>query len=210
MKLFTRRVVMGGAPPSEMLGFATDMRAYVSEKTGREISLWSVMFGAPLGTMTYSARVEGIADLQQMTATLMADKEYHAKLAKGTHMVAAPAEDWLMQPIHGDFGDPPPVGTLVGITSAQIANGAYADAFAWGVDMAIHVETITGMATTFAASEFGPFGSVAWFGGTMDPAVIDSANGKLMTDSDYMKKLGAAGDLFLPGSGQQVLVARVA
>jgi hypothetical protein len=210
MKLFNRRVMMAGASPAEMMTYATDMRAYVSDKIGREVALWSTAFGAPLGTMSYALRIEGIAELQQMTASLMEDEQYHAKLAAGTSMVGGPAEDWLMQPIHGDFGDPPPVGAMVGVTSAVIANGAYADAIAWGVDIAVHAESLTGMATTFAASEYGPFGSVAWFAGTMDPAVVDSANAKLMADADYQKKLGAVGDLFLPGSGQQVLATRVA
>jgi len=135
MLLFTRTVRMSG-PLQDVASYAADMRALVSDKTGVDVGLWSVQFGAPLGTMVYSARVEDMVHLSSIQTTLMADADYHKHLAKGSDFVAGPAEDALGEPLHGGEGDAPPVGTVVTATRAVIAGGAYSEAIAWSVDMA--------------------------------------------------------------------------
>ena len=152
--LFTRAVMLNG-PFNDVMAYSTDMRQYVSDKTGREVGLWSVMFGAPSAAMIYAARVEGLADLQSIGATLLGDPDYHAKLATGRGFVAGPAEDNLATPIHGELGDPPPVGSVAVVTTVVIANGAYAEAIAWGVDIAQLVERVAGVPTLFLANDFG-------------------------------------------------------
>ena len=210
MQLFSRRVHMVGAPPAEMIAYATDMRAYVTGKVGRDVALWATTFGAPVGTMSYTVRVEGVADLQATMSTLMGDEEYQAKIAKGLQMSGGPAVDSLMQPIHGELGAAPPVGSMAGVTTAVIANGAYAEALAWGVDIAMHVESVTGMSTLFLAGQYGPFGGVGWISPAADAAAVDAANAALNADAAYMEKLRAVGDLFMEGSGQQALLTRIA
>jgi hypothetical protein len=209
MQLFSRRVLLAG-PPAEIMAYAAGMRAFVSEKTGREVALWSAGFGAPLGTMLYTARVEGLADLAAMTAGLLSDPEYQARLEEGRGFTAAPAEDSLAQPIHGELGDPPPVGAVATVTSAVIKGGAFQEAIAWGVDMAQHGESVTGVPTLFTMNSYGPFGTVNWVGVAADPAAADAASAALNGDADYVAKLGALGDLFVDGSGHQVQATRVA
>jgi hypothetical protein len=72
MQLFSRRVHMAG-PPSETMAYAADLRAHVSEVAGRELALWAVGFGAPLGTMLFSMRVEGVADFQDLAGVALVD-----------------------------------------------------------------------------------------------------------------------------------------
>jgi hypothetical protein len=210
MQLFSRRVHMVGATPAEMMTYATDMRSYVTGKVGRDVALWATTFGAPVGTMSYTVRVEGVADLQATMSVLMGDEEYQAKLAKGAHMSGGPAVDSLMQPIYGELGATPPVGSMAAVTTAEIANGAVTDAIAWGVDMAMHVESVTGMTCLFLASQYGPFGTVGWISGAADAAGVDAANAAINADEAYMGKLGAIGDLFREGSGHQALLTRIA
>ena len=127
-----------------MMAFATGMRELVSDRAGREIALWSVSFGAPIGTLSYSARVEGLADLQSIGATLMGDAEYHAKLAAGRDLGTAPPVDGLIDADpwrarrrtarrhgsdHHDGRD----------RQRQVRRGA-----AWGVEIAQYVEGVTG------------------------------------------------------------------
>lgn len=211
MKLFSRRVHMVG-PPAETMAYATDMCAFVNERVGREIALWSAVFGVPLGTMMFTMRVEGVADLTAATGALLADPEYHAKIAAGAAFAGAmPPEDSLGTPIRGELGSAaPPVGTYAAVTTAQISNGKYAEAFGWAVEVAEQVESTTGMPTMVLASQYGPFGTVNWIAAGADAAGVDAANAALMADEGYMKMLGAAGELFLPGSGQQALIVRVA
>ena len=131
------------------------MTAHVSAVVGREVALWSTIFGAPLGTMTYTVRVEGIADLQAVSAQILGDAEYHAKLAKGVDYAVGNAEDRLFQPLNAELGDPPPVGSMALVTSAVMAAGAYEKAIAWGLDMAQHASSVTGIPTLFLVEQYG-------------------------------------------------------
>ena len=209
MQLFTRRVSMTG-PPDEIIGYATDMASFVSDRLGRELALWLPTMGAPVGTLFYTARVEGIADLAGLTSTLMGDSEYMDKLRGGMHLVAAPAMDSLATPLYGELGDPPPVGSYAGITSAVIANGQYRAALAWGVEMAQHVESVTGNRGMFLSNRYGEFGGVTWISGAADAAAADAARAAVDADDSYLDRLNDVGTLFLPGSGQQGLVNRIA
>jgi hypothetical protein len=209
MQLFSRRIHLTG-PPAEIMAYAADMRAHVSAISGREIALWAANFGAPLGTMMYAVRVEGVADFQAMSALVLADAEYHAKIAKGADYVGGPAEDSLLLPLNGELGDSPPVGSIAAITSAVIANGEYEQAIAWGVDMAQHATSVTGIPTLFLMEQYGAFGSVGWVGVAADGAAVDAASAALNADADYLKRLGSAGDLFVEGSGNRILATRIA
>jgi len=209
MQLFSRVVSLNG-PFAEVSAWAADMRQYVSDKSGREIGLWSVMFGAPLGTMVYSARVEGLADLQWIGEALLSDSDYHAKLASGSEYSGGPPIDQLSTPIYGELGDPPPVGSVAVVTTATIANGAYTEAIAWSVDIAQYVEGVTGLRSTFLVDDYGPFGQVRWIGVAPNAASADTAGQKLNADPGYLDKLSAAGKLFAEGSGQRGLASRVA
>jgi hypothetical protein len=209
MQLFSRIVMLTGPFP-EVNAWASDMRQYVSEKWDREIGLWSVMFGAPLGTLVYSARVAGLADVQSIGAILSGDPDYHAKLASGREFSGGPPVDQISTPIYGELGDPPPVGSVAVVTTATIANGAYAEAITWGVQMAQYVEGVTGFGSTFLVDDFGPFGQVRWMGVAPDAASADAAGQKLNADPGYLEKLSATGDMFVQGSGNRGLASRVA
>ncbi len=191
--------------------YVTDMREYVAGSTGRDIALWSGMFGGPVGTFVYATRVAGVGEVQAMMAEIGGDSTYLEKAAAGADLVAAPSEDSLAVPIHGELGEEsPPVGAVAQITTATIANGRYAEGFAWGVEMAQHGSSVTGIPTMFLANRFGAFGAVTWIGVSADGASVDAANDALWSDAEYMQRLGAAGDLFAEGSGHQALVTRIA
>jgi len=207
MQLFTRNVLTVGAP-ADVMAYATDIRAYAEEKTGREIGLWSNLFGAPNGTMSYTMAVEGLADLQSATSSLLEDPGYHAKLAAGREFVAGPAMDTLGQPVHGEMGDTPPVGSYAMVTRATMAGGKYMDAIAWGVEIAQLVEQLPGLPTMFLSSAFGGFGDVARIMVAADAAAADAAGEAINGNAEYLTSVNGAGDLFIPGSGHQSLTAR--
>lgn len=209
MQLFSRRVLLVG-PPSETVPYATEMREFVSEAIGREVALWAANFGAPVGTMLYTMRVDGVADLADATSGLMENEEYQRRLADHAHLNGAPAEDSLGTPIFGELGDHPPVGSYAQVVSAVIANGMYAEGFAWGAEIAAYVAELTGVPEMFLAGQFGPFGNVTWIAVAPDAATVDRANATTNADAEYMKRLTEARDLFVPGSGQQALVSRIA
>lgn len=210
MQLFTRSVPFTGAL-ADVMGWASGMREYVSGKTGREVALWNVLFGAPIGTNVYTLRVDGLADLQSITQGLVADPEYHAMLASGAALTAGPPVDSLATPIHGELGDtPPPIGSVATVTTAVMEAGMYGKAIAWGIDVAQHVEAVSGLPVSFLMSDFGQFGLVEWIGVAPDAATADAVGQKLNADADYLGKLEGAAGLFTPGSGHRSLAVRSA
>ena len=153
MQLFNRRVSVVG-PPAETVAYLTDMQAFVSGKSGRDIGLWAGSFGAPQGTFVFSTAVEGLADLAAVTDQLASDPEYHEKLAAGAAYNGAPAEDTLSDVLHGEVGNRPPVGSVVSVTSVLIGNGAYSAAIGWGVEMAQFAASVSGIATNAAKRRY--------------------------------------------------------
>jgi hypothetical protein len=209
MQLFTRQVMTAG-PPGAALEWATEISAAASAAMGIEVSGWAAGFGAPIGAMAFTARVEGIADLVAKAAPLASDDRYNAALATGAELMAAPPEDSLATPLHGELGDPPPVGSYAVVTNAVVANGRYADAVGWGIDVAQHVTALAGLPVALLMQEYGEFGRLTWIGIGADAAAVDASAATLNGDADYIAKLSAAGDLFVPGSGHRSLATRVA
>ena len=210
MHLFTRVATLTG-PPRATLGWATEMTAFVNARTAKEVGLWSVDFGLPLGTIAWSTVVDGVADLRSSFEGLMDDDGYHALVERGAEYFAVPAVDQLREVIRGDLtGSRPPIGAVSTMTTAQISNGRYEEAMTWGAEMAAHVQQITSMPTMFLADMFGPFGQVTWISGAPDAAAADAARQAVNADLDYVKRLGDIGDMFLPGSGRQSMATRIA
>lgn len=190
--------------------WAAGMAASASAKMGIEVALWNAGFGAPAGAMAFTARVGGIADLMAKAGPLAGDAEYQAQLAKGADIVAGPAQDSLATPLHGDLGDPPPVGSFAIVTNAVINNGKWTEAVVWGTEIAQHATAVSGMPVGLMMQEYSTFGQLTWIGIGADAAAVDASGEALMADADYIGKLGASADLFVPGSANRSLANRVA
>ncbi len=209
MQLFTRQVMTAG-PEADVAAWAAEMAAAASTGMGTEVALWAAGFGAPIGAMAFTMRVDGIADLMAKSAPLAGDADYQAKLARGADFMVGPPQDSLATPLHGDLGDPPPVGAMAVVTNAVIANGQYAEAVGWGIDVAQHVTSLTGMPIGLMMQEYGTFGELTWIGIGADAAAIDASAAATNGDAEYITKMSASGNLFVPGSGRRSLVTRVA
>ena len=57
---------------------------------------------------------------------------------------------------------------------------------------------------------YGTFGTLNWTGVSADAAAADALGNALNADADYLAKISASGDLFVEGSGLQILATRVA
>jgi hypothetical protein len=209
MQLFSRLGTLTGSPRAS-IKWATDVTAYVNGKVARPVGLWAVGFGQPVGTVAWTAQVDGLADLQATFAGLADDDGYEELLARGREHLAGPAIDVLREVVRGEPGDPPAVGSISSVTTATVAPGKYEEAMAWGAEMASHVESITSHRTFFLADVYGTFGQVTWITSAPDAAAADAARTAIQSDLDYLKRLGDVGDLFIPGSGRQSMATRIA
>jgi hypothetical protein len=210
MHLFSRNIQFNG-PASEVSAHAAMLGDYVTKKSGLDVALWSAVFGAPVGTCVYSARVDGLAGVQAMSMSLAGDAEWEAMVGRGAGWVNGPVVDSFASPIHGSLdGPPPPVGAVAQVTSAVVGNGAYAEAMAWGVALAQHVEKVTGSPVMFLTEMAGTFGGVRWIGVSKDAAAADAAGAAMAGDAKYLEMLADAGRLFIPGTGHQATLIRMA
>jgi len=210
MQLFSRSVHFQG-PTADVVPHAIALRDHVSKKIGQEVSLWNIMFGAPFGTVGYSARVDGLSGVAAMGAALAGDKEYEALLAKGTGWVSGPPVDTLRESLSGEMAAAaPPLGAVATVTTAVIEGGNYTAAIGWGLATAAHVTAVTGMPVAFLIDMFGTFGQVTWIGIGSDVAAADDANAKLNADAAYMEMLEGTAGMFVPGSGHRSIAVRLA
>jgi hypothetical protein len=209
MNLFSRTVPMSG-PVSTVGAQALEVREYVSKKTGTEIALWNLLFGGPVGTMIYTARIDGHAGLNALSAPLVGDATYEAMLAKGSDFINGPVVDQMRESLDGSMpGESPPIGSVAVITTAIIAAGKYVEAIGWGLDVAAHVTKTSGMPVGFYMDMYGPFGQVTWIGVGADAAAADASNAKLGADAEYMNKLSATSGLFVDGMSNRSLAVRI-
>ncbi|GEM_PF-687068 len=212
MRLFSRIATLQG-PPADVGAWAVEMTELVNDSTDLDISLWQGSFGYPMGTVIWSTIVEGRAQLMEGQAQLMANPAYH-ELGSRAAEWASPfgAQDTLRNLVHAtqEPSGPPPVGSVSNVVTATPNNGKLADAMAWGVEVADLYTSITGAGVGFLADAYGTFGQMTWIAGFDTPAAADEAEDKLNASADYMAAINSAGDLFVPGSGEQRMIVRVA
>jgi hypothetical protein len=209
MYLFSRWATLAGNPRPSM-AWALEAAAFVADKTGREVSTWSVAFGAPVGTVVWSMRVESLADMNAAFAPLADDDAWYETIDKGAQFMTTGSQDHLREVVRAPSDlTSPPVGSAATLISAVAANGMLGAATEWGADIAGFVESLTGQPTAFLVDAFDDFGRMSWIGVAPDFAAVDDANGKLATDPGYHERLARTGELFVPGSGRSVLLSRV-
>ena len=77
-----------------------------------------------------------------------------------------------------------------------------ADAVAWSVEVAQHVEKVTGTPVAFLTDVYGTMGGVAWISVAENAAAADEGRAKLAADPGYLAMITATKDIFIPGSGR--------
>ncbi|HEY5154356.1 MAG TPA: hypothetical protein VIJ47_06450 [Acidimicrobiales bacterium] len=210
MYLFTRLATLRGNERRTM-GWAVEMTGYVNAHSDHTLTLWRTDFGAPVGTVAWSAWVQSQNDLNVGFAALADDDGFFDMVDKGQEFMVAPPMDQLRQAVHGEPTDtPPPIGSVTTVTTAVVANGQYVEAAAWGVEMALLTQEISGLPTMFLIDSYGTFGQVTWLSGAPDLAASDAAGEAINANPDYLKRLGDVGDLFVPASGQRRMATRIA
>ena len=119
MYLFTRQVVVNPAHLRAGMAHALEMLNYVNQKTELQVSLYQVLQGAPLGTLTFAYLTESYAASVEATDALLRSDEYLEKVESGAAFFVGNPEDRLGTIIHraGEVSGPP---TAAAIVSAQL------------------------------------------------------------------------------------------
>jgi hypothetical protein len=209
MYLFTRQTVLSGdlAAGTE---WAAKIGAHVTTVTGVDISTWATWFGAPLGTVTWSAWVESLDGLSVLAA-VEADATYLDMVREGEAFGSAPQLMSLRSPLTPMPAERRtlPLGSVATITTAVAAAGKLGAAAVWGSEVSAHVSSVTGEPIAFFADAFGTFGQMTWIGVSVDAKAADAANDKVSADSGYLTMLDATGGMFVEGMSSRTLTVRI-
>lgn len=211
MHLFSRAVTMRGNP-RDTVPYAKEICALVNERSPFDVSLWQGLFGVPVGTVVYSAIIESRATFLAGQAQLLGDDDYLDLIDRGTEYLVTPPEDRLVSIVHSSGGElqRAGVGAAATVTAAQIEVDRSTEAIGWSVGMADLVAHTTGVPVHLGAVQHGPFGELQWTSTVSDIAEVDRTVELLNKDEDYLARLDSATGLFVPGSGRQLLLLRIA
>ncbi len=209
MYLFSRVLTLTG-PPRQTMPWAAEITAYANANSSLEVSCWSANFGYPIGTVGWSVRVDTQTQLAAGQAELAADVGYHELIEAAEGWVTAPGHDVMRRFLYGSPGEPPAIGSIAQITTATALVDRLEDAIGWSVEIAQHVEGITGSPVSVLSDTFGTMGGMAWIGVQPDIASAQSSGDKMMADPTYLGRMTTTGDLFLPGSGHVAQLTRIA
>ena len=206
MYLFSRSTIATLGREFDAIPAAIEVGAMVTKITGREVNVFTAHFGAPGGSVMWSARADSLADLEEVTAKLMADPGYLEKLESMNGLFMTPAEDRFAR-----FITPPMEATskYYGVTSAAMANGKFADAMAFGIEAAEYIGKSLKAPSAFVKAAYGGFGDVTWITGFDTMAEVDAFDDWQMTDAGYHDILERSGGLFVENSGHTSLLEKL-
>jgi len=208
MFMFTRTTTFKAERSVDAAAWAVDIAAQVTSITGIEVGTWSVLYGAPLNTVTWSCGVESHAEMGAMSEKLMADPGYVARIPEAAELFEGAPTDSLVDLI-ALVGEGGHTGTYASTVSAQCAGGQIAAAMTWGLDIFNHVASVTGRDGVFGRSMYGPWATLGWISLASSLDEVDAAQAAMSADARYIEMVDSGGDLFLPGSGEGVLSQRI-
>jgi hypothetical protein len=208
MYLFTRRVLANPAHMRKAMAHAAEMTQYVNEKTDLEVSLFEVLQGAPVGTLSWAYRTESYAASLDSVDAVVRSEEYLKKVEKGAEYFLGNPEDRLGEFIHGagEVTGPP---SVAGITTATMEVPQAAAALAWSVGLADYTANLSGIPMTVVTSSFGEYGTISWISYAESLAQFEAAGKKINTDPGFLQRLGDSKGFFVPGSGVGMLSRKI-
>ena len=195
---------LGGEVAAQLPALAAE----ISAAGGTQASAWAVASGGSIGEFAMSGRVENTAELLAMQQGLGASSKYQKAAAKVGGSLSGPALTNLVEIVmtSGEVGEAQP---LVTVTRATIHAGALSAAMAWSAQIMEYVTKTTGTGGMLGTSAAGSMFQVFWMNGSADAAALDENAAKLAADPTYASMLEQAGDLFIPGSAERILLARM-
>jgi hypothetical protein len=187
---------------------AREMTRYVNENTNLECSLYQVLQGAPLGTLTFAFRTESYAESVAATDTLIQSDEYMQKVESGAQYFVGNAQDGLATYLHttGEVVGAPAAASIV---TATINLTEAAAAVAWSIELADFMSKLTNVPTAVLSSNFEQYGTIAWLSLGSSLAQLEEAGDKINGDAGFAERLRKSGELFLAGTGRSALSRKI-
>ena len=209
MYLFTRQVLVNPAHVRAGMRQAIEMAQYVNQHTSLEVSLFQLLQGAPLGTLTFAYRTDSYAATFAETDALLQSDEYMGKVESGAQYYVGSPQDHVARFIHqsGEIVGPP---AAAGLVTASMQVDKAADAVKWSIELSDFMAKLTGVPNAVLTSNYGRWGQIAWLTYGSSLAQLEEAEAQVNSDSGFLKRLGKSEHLFVPGSGAGSLSRKIA
>ncbi len=208
MFLYSRGLTLGGSP-RQALPWASQITDYVNANSALDVSLWNADFGQPVGTVVWNCMVESQAALAEAAMSLAGQDGYLDLVEAAADLVLAPAEDQLASLVHGEVTEPPALGSVALVTEATAVVDRIGDTLAWSVDIAQHVQSVTGNPVSVWSNLYGQMGRMAFISVVPDMATMDAGQVATNADTGYFDRLAKSAGLWVDASGHVARYTRV-
>jgi hypothetical protein len=207
MYIFSRTRTVNPEHMQEAMTYSVEVAKHVTNVSGFEVYPWTSVYGMPIGTNSWSARVDSHAAMGVAQEKLLKDKGYQKLIADASRLFVGPAEDVMMEFVSAS-GDGK-VQQFASLVSAQCAPGRISDAMGWGVDIMNHVAKVTGRNAAMVRGLYGPWATIGWITSADSLEDVDSANAAIAADAKYIQRIDEGGPLFVASSARQWLIRRL-
>jgi hypothetical protein len=208
MYLFTRQLVVNPAHMRAGLAHARQMLDYVNDKTDLEVSLFQLIQGAPLGTLSFVYRTDSYADSVAATDALITSDEYLDQVEAGAAYFVGNPEDRLASFLHmaGEFEGPPAAAAVV---TARLEIDHTRKAIGWATELADYMAAATSTPVAVLASNTGEYGAITWITYGRSLKQLEESNAKTNADAGFLQRLEDSTGFFVSGSGRGMLSRRI-
>jgi hypothetical protein len=206
MFIFLRRRTIKPSKFAQALDFSIESAAHVSKLIGKNITVSRLAFGQPAGVVQFSYTFEHMSELDESNEKIGGDAATADYGIRSAELFDGPPEDNIGRLVVTNFAEPKAVMNIV---SAVAQAGRAADVTAFGVEMQQVLTSTTGQPAAFVVGISGVFGGTRFAVGADSMASLEDANEKLQADATFAKLMEKAGDLFVPGTGQSVILRKI-
>ncbi len=187
---------MGAADPAGAMAWTVGVTELVRSITGRPIDAWASVLSPDAGLVVWSMWVEHLSEIEQAADKLAASPDYLESVRVGDQLGEGPVVDGLAALVHGDLDLAAGPPSYVSVANAVAAPGHLGDGIAAGIEIAEHATRVSGQNTLFMVNSTGPFGGCAWLTGSPDIDTVESGEGALMADPEWLKLIDRVGTAY--------------
>lgn len=206
MFIFIRRRTINPSKFTQALDFSVESAAHISKLIGKNITVSRLAFGQPAGLVQFSYLFENMSELDESNERIRSDAAAAEYGIRAAELFEGSPEDNLGRLVVSTFEDPKPIMSVV---SAVAVPGKAAEVMAFGLEMQQVLASTTGHPAAFVVGISGAFGGTRFAVGSESMAALGEANEKLQADARFTQLMQKAGELFVPGSGQSVILRKI-
>lgn len=178
------------------MAWSVEICGKVADTTGLDVSAWMAYMSPSSGTITWSAWVEHLGEMEVAFDKLAVSNDYIESVEHAARLFTGPAVDGLDQLIHGAPAAEGPKPAYATVVRTAAVNGKLGAAFAAAVELAEAAAAITGNPTRVLAEVTGQFGGIGWLAGHESLEAIAAGQAKLDGDSSWLTLVDKVAPLF--------------